>query len=90
MVQITLEQRDWIYFILRVTTIIVLYFNIFFVFPEEKRLYEECNFKTLCERGKLSDQDRECEIYLKEKDLYNPLIHSSYPEIIINNATENS
>lgn len=90
MVQVNLKQEDWIYFILRITTIVVLYANIFLVFPEEKRLYEECNWKTLCERGKLSDQDRECEIYLRREGLYNPVIHSSYPEFVLNNATGNN
>ena len=91
LVSVEKEKLDWIYFILRVTTIVVLYFNIFFVFPQEMRLYKDCNWKILCERGKLAIQDRECELYLKQNDIYNPLIHGSeihsQVEIDLNNIT---
>lgn len=46
-------------------SIIVLQIYILLLYPEEKRLYEECQWKTLCEKGVI--QDRECEIYLRNK-----------------------
>jgi hypothetical protein len=92
MVSVDLEIYDWIYFSLRIITIIVLYVNLLYVFPEERRLYSECQWNILCEKGKLAVNDRECELYLKNKNIYNPLIHSDRPHlvdpnIILNNIT---
>ena len=70
--------------------IIILLFKIFSELPEQKELYEQCDWKILCERGKLSSYDRECELYLKQTGKYDGLIHSKYPEIIINNSMENN
>jgi hypothetical protein len=99
MVSVTLKQRDFIYFAYRSLTIILLIYNAIWVFPEEKELYESCNWKILCERGKLAVTDRECELYLKQRGLFNPRIHKDeihgipylnvWNETIINNTYVN-
>lgn len=77
----------WLNQALGFSIVVLLFYNVVFVFPEEKRLYETCDWKILCEKGKLSDLDKECEVYLKQTGQYDSLIHSGNP--IINNMTEN-
>jgi len=38
------------------------------IYPENRKLFEECQWKILCEKGIL-ENDPECEIYLKQRQI---------------------